>query len=445
MHRTEQQLRTDEELAISSQEGTPKESGGIHSKRKRTDSGCKGSPSNKRLSNSSRLCRSDNHDCSQGSQGSTVRLDPTLFGIHEVACPEECSLYNTVKLRFKLTTDTCFPIQNANLQPIRELISPSQSKNGLWFAVNPPASCKIKQEFAISIQLLERDETNAVRLVQLCAKCSKKKSHVIELAEQKVPCDGNGFVASIVINEQCAHRAQNQYGTPKIRFYFGIQLHGNTERGGEKVIVQTGKSNDIKVVAPGKCQGTSKKSAHSQKAIMTVLDLHQRMISDLEMQNTKLQNQVDGLHALIKNLTHDMHQMKQVKVEVENPVAVADMTTWSVPQKMEYPMKNEHASFLQQAVAFAGTFVPQVYHQSQSQQCVEDVDFTANFLVLSQEGAVNGALRTSSATNPGISADGVPFFEMEDSIDADTINSLSQELLKNDPEAMRLTQHPSCI
>jgi hypothetical protein len=107
------------------------------------------------------------------------------------------------------------------------------------------------------------------QLVQFCSgKCGQKRNEIIELQDLTIMGNSKGtYEAAIAVNEQCAHRSENDYGSPHTRFYFQLKFFDKQEvYQGTMNPFFSSKTNQLKVVAPGKAgKGTSAPSKKGKK------------------------------------------------------------------------------------------------------------------------------------------------------------------------------------
>jgi len=398
-------LRTDEELALSSQSQSSQVKESSSKRKSSQPSQSSGQPIQKRTKTNQ-------------NQPNVVdlALDQNQWRVENIICPEDCSLYNTVKVQWRITTESQFPIYSSNLiQSHHE--QPLPNKNGLWFQIHSHSSSLVfKQEFSILLQLFEIDETNAVRPVAFCSKCAKKKSQIIELTDSKVTSEGNGvFSASITINEQCAHRAQNQYGTPKTKFFFGVQLWGCDKGSDRKMLVQSN-SNYIKVVAPGKCQITTKKSKSSpSKHINEIVQQQQSTINNL-------QSQVGSLQLLYSTLAGELSQIKSQLFD-----KIPSVPFHKLLLKGECSGGDKYNGDLINQI---NDFILQQHPQLKDERPVSCADSIAQY----NEPIVESFDPTTPSSVT---------LEADSNINEDLIESLSQELLHDDQEALTLLTNMS--
>jgi hypothetical protein len=88
-----------------------------------------------------------------------------------------------------------------------------------------------------------------------------KRKEVIDLPEERITCRTGCFEAHIAINEQCAHRSANEYGSPNTRFFFLIQVFEKANQSLRSLGAWA--SPLIKVVAPGKGKPANTTTSHS--------------------------------------------------------------------------------------------------------------------------------------------------------------------------------------
>jgi hypothetical protein len=175
------------------------------------------------------------------------------FYLEKITLPEcSCSLWGSVLLGWTLKSTFSFvDLSGSHFQVVP---MKSKPKNGIWLKFSPGRT-EMDHELFILIELYERhqhsESSEDDALVALCNKCKQKRNETISLQEKTFPGDSNGhFEAQIAINEQCAHRSENDYGSPNTRFYFRVQLFDNMEDTRNPISKE--ESSLIKVVAPGK-------------------------------------------------------------------------------------------------------------------------------------------------------------------------------------------------
>jgi len=199
--------------------------------------------------------------------------------IEDVVVSESCSLFNSVTLSWKLgissvSTSTTSFTKNTELNK-------SNSKNGIWLNMNFSKKDQhtIGKDLVVLLELYEtylQSDSSRDQLVQFCnGKCRQKKNEVIELHELNVTANCKGyFEAAVAVNEQCAHRSDNDYGSPRTRFYFLLKFFDKAEVvTGQETPFFVAKSNQLKVVAPGKAA----KPPQPKKTKASKLTLQQSM------------------------------------------------------------------------------------------------------------------------------------------------------------------------
>jgi len=153
----------------------------------------------------------------------------------------------------------------------------------------------IRNDIYLFIELYEKNfgESNSKsQLVQFCGgKCGKKRKEVIELQDRKIYGEKGVFQFLIAINEQCAHRSNNGYGSPNTRFYFQLQLwesDDNNELNRSTSYI----SDPIKVVAPGKgkwkSQPATKKAKSGSPTKLTVRDMMEMLVKAVKSFDNRL-------------------------------------------------------------------------------------------------------------------------------------------------------------
>jgi len=179
--------------------------------------------------------------------------------IQNIKVPESASLFSTVSLSWNLQvsfkdvnlSDLCFAQALENLPK-------KSAKNGIWLKIEKVTNTQknpLEKEIFLLIELYERHlqkQSTPDESVQFCnGKCGIKKKHVIELQEKRILLNESGLSECfIAINEQCAHRSANDYGSPSTRFYFKLSFF---ERSGVTLVnFLNSESSLVKVVAPGK-------------------------------------------------------------------------------------------------------------------------------------------------------------------------------------------------
>jgi len=181
------------------------------------------------------------------------------FKIDNVIVPEGCSLFNSVVLGWDLQTSISqVSMGTIHLSQVNREVE-DNPKNGLWLHLHSEdtSSSSIVNKLFFHITLFEKNVVGVPekdKPVTFCEKCNRKREEVIMLREKRMTSSMGSFEAVININEQCAHRSKNSYGTPSTRFYFKIRL---CERVMEEGIVNmkeiaSDESTLILVVAPGK-------------------------------------------------------------------------------------------------------------------------------------------------------------------------------------------------
>jgi len=198
-----------------------------------------------------------------------------LFSIEQISLPDSCSLFNTVVLSWHLKTTLKFAdLSSSHFSFVSQ--GAKKTKNGIWLKwnLNPTDQATIGREIYLLIELYERNLNNSQQpdqLVSFCnGKCGQKKQDIISLQEKKLPASENAsFEAIIAINEQCAHRSDNEYGSPNTRFYFRLQLCEKIQEEATKLMgLALAESSLIKVVAPGKSkQPVAPTSKSSKKGV----------------------------------------------------------------------------------------------------------------------------------------------------------------------------------
>lgn len=182
-----------------------------------------------------------------------------------------CSLFSCISLRFCLESlKESLDTSSISFVPLPSLICTSlpgraegdlDERNQLWFSVKFSRADKqaLPQELYLLMELQET-EGNGNHLVHFCSKCKEKREKVIEIPEKRSivrESEGN-FETWIHINEQCAHRSANPFGSPRVRFFFTLKLYevysptSSPFHPNDLHFVASFRSSEIKVVAPGK-------------------------------------------------------------------------------------------------------------------------------------------------------------------------------------------------
>jgi len=201
-----------------------------------------------------------------------IKKEPQVhsFSLSEIQVPESCSLFSTVPLSWRVEHPSISSVWAKVGSPLARA---TPLKNGIW--LKPTAPVLNGKDMYVLIELHEKSiikgEDSQVdafipspkSLVEFCDKCGSKRKEVIELQEEEITKNHEGvFEASIAINEQCAHRSDNDYGSPNTRFFLVIQLleklpPSNPQQPHFLKRLAHSHSSLIKVVAPGKNKPSS--------------------------------------------------------------------------------------------------------------------------------------------------------------------------------------------
>jgi len=258
--------------------------------------------------------------------------------IDDVIVSESCSLFNSVSLSWKLG------LSSINYSTISftktndpELLGKANSKNGIWLHMNfsKKDQLSVGKDIVLLLELYEtylHSEASRDQLVQFCnGKCQQKRNEVIELQELTVTANCKGyFEASVAVNEQCAHRSDNDYGSPRTRFYFLLKCFDKAEViNGQAIPFFVAKSNQLKVVAPGKAakpQIPKKTKAskltlqQSMETIIRGLEKFDERLSTFESSDTteklkQLETRVTNVENYIAQLPSLILQMVEKSVQ----------------------------------------------------------------------------------------------------------------------------------
>jgi len=295
-----------------------------------------------------------------------------FFAIENIVLPDSCSLFNTVALSWSLKTSLKFlsftTSHFAYAPPTKKI------KNGIWLKLNLSSADQeaINKDLYLLLELYERhvnadDAGQKDQLVAFCSgKCGNKKQEIISLQEKKLHVKPNAtYEAIIAINEQCAHRSDNEYGSPNTRFYFRLQLCEKiaTEDGIPKMIsITSADSSLIKVVAPGKSkppakpkkvQATAARSA-AKVTIKSMLETFLITMQNMDDRLTRLEKKIEERPVMVKG-------EERIKGEVYSEIP------YNAPQYHSSPVKQQ----------------PQ--QPSLRRSCEFSFDDSAEFLSLSQE------------------------------------------------------------
>jgi len=263
-------------------------------------------------------------ESSFGEDTENINDRSILFSIDKTKLPDICSLYNTVAICFSLQTCLKFvDLSNSHFSLVPSQIN-KKVKNGIWLRLHLSASdqAAVGSELFLLIELYERhfhreeDTPKKDQLVSFCGgKCGKKKQDIIFLQEKMVHWKSGFFEAIIAINEQCAHRSDNEYGSPNTRFYFKLQLLEKTilpDTTCNMRCITNANSTLIKVVAPGKSKQTLK-SAKKATIKPTKMTMKQMMETFL----LTVQNLEDRLNKMEKRM-EEIPSFKQEPLKSES-------------------------------------------------------------------------------------------------------------------------------
>jgi len=258
----------------------------------------------------------------------------TSFLLDNVAVPEVCSLYDTVIINWNLSG---LAVNLSSALFVQNTTEPQPSShNGIW--LQPSCGGHPISNLLLLIELFEK-ETKSVRMeridrVQFCKKCvqTAKKAEIIELRDQKIIGNNGHFQAQITINEQCAHRSSNGYGSPKAIFFFRMALY-ETVKGQPKRELLQSQSNLIKVVAYGKGASTSKKiikeprvtapvaKVGSSKNASGKATLIKMLVDKIKSQDTKIELQASRIDQLETKMVQ-LDTLLNAFLELNNQTAV---------------------------------------------------------------------------------------------------------------------------
>ncbi len=236
-------------------------------------------------------------------------------------------MFNNVTLSWKLA------ISSASFVKVHddpELFRQTDPKNGLWFRMN---NQKKGKDIVMLIELYETnlhpDPSKMDQLVQFCdRKCGQKRNQVIEAQDLDISPNQKGiFETSITVNEQCAHRSDNDYGAPHTRFYFTLKFFDRSDVvNGQMQPFSMAVSNQLKVVAPGKAKAapapkkgivTRKSTANlplvTKGAKLTVQQTMETIVMALEKFDERISS-IENSQAAVERLD----QLEQRVAELEN-------------------------------------------------------------------------------------------------------------------------------
>jgi len=208
-----------------------------------------------------------------------------------------------------------------------EITKRSNLKNGLWFQLGFNTKKDPALKIGDILMLIELYETNLHasdsskdQLVEFCnKKCGAKKSGVIEAQDLTISANRKGiFETSIAVNEQCAHRSDNDYGAPHTRFYFSIKIFDKSDiLLGKMVPLNTSKSNLLKVVAPGKAKQTvPKKGGKSITTKLTVQQTLETIVKALESFDERISN----LESQVSKMDHLEQRMLSLERDLPDTI-----------------------------------------------------------------------------------------------------------------------------
>jgi len=247
--------------------------------------------------------------------------------VEDVTVSDSCSLFSCVSLTLKVN----IPAATFTKVSDTEILKRSNPKNGLWFQLSAATKKDPTVKISDILMLIELFETNLHtsdpskdQLVEFCnKKCGAKKTGVIEAQDLTITANRKGiFETSIAVNEQCAHRSDNDYGAPHTRFYFTVKLFDKSDiLSGKNLPISAAKSNLLKVVAPGKAKQTipkkGGKSAQTTKltvqqtleTIVKALESFDERLSNLESQVSRIDQLEQRLQATEKELPDTIRRM----------------------------------------------------------------------------------------------------------------------------------------
>jgi len=275
-------------------------------------------PSENETCSEKRRCVPDKENVSLNPSRIPIKMEfqrtvDTSFTLEDISNSDSCSLFSTVSLKWRLATQhKFFDLSSAYFVQVD---LPRDSKtNGIWLKLQfSKKDQSAHKDTYLLLELYEKntsDSNSSPQKVEFCGgKCGKKRKEVIELQDKKICGDKGFFQMLVAINEQCAHRSNNGYGSPHTRFYFQLQLW---ERSGNELTPLTCyKSDEVKVVAPGKgkCKGqvAIKKVKSSCGAKVTVRDMMEmllKMMKTFDDRLSKVEDKIQDLEQKQKVTSH---------------------------------------------------------------------------------------------------------------------------------------------
>jgi len=184
--------------------------------------------------------------------------------------------------------------------------------------------------------------------VEFCnGKCGKKRKEIIELSEKKIQMDPRGqFEAIISINEQCAHRSDNGYGSPHTRFYFKVQMCEKSIENKATGVTPffACQSSLIKVVAPGK----------SKAAATTGKVWGAKKAGAAKGSKPSLKQMMETIFTLISNLDERLQKLESVQGQVQLVSSYPDIKEEIFVKEEYHQQHHQHHHHSQSPVKVEG-------------------------------------------------------------------------------------------